>query len=85
MKMLDNSVEGNLGRLRDAVRRNALPLAILAAGIGWLLVSRMERPRGLAKRVRQRVGHNGGDFPATQYQATRKKLLTSEPMAGYGA
>lgn len=90
--MLDISLEGNLGRFRNAVRHNVLPIAILAAAIGWLLVSRMDSPRGLAKRVRtagrslrQRVDHNGDDFHANQYQVARKKLLTSEPMAGYGA
>jgi hypothetical protein len=90
--MLDISLEGNLGRLRNAVLRNALPIAILAAAIGFLLVSRMDSPRALANRVRtagrslrQLVDNNGDDFHATRYQVARKKLLTSEPMAGYGA
>jgi hypothetical protein len=91
-KMLDISLERNLGRFQNAVRRNAWPIAILAAAIGWILVSRMDSPRGLAKRVRtarrslrQRVDHNGDDLHTTQHQVARKKLLTSEPMAGYGA
>jgi hypothetical protein len=91
-KMLDISLEGNLGRFRNAVRRNAWPIAILTAAIGLLLVSRMDSPRELAKWVgtagrslRRRGDHNGGDFHATRYQVARKKLLTGEPMAGYGA
>jgi hypothetical protein len=90
--MLNISLEENLGRLPNAVRRSAWPIAILAVAIGLLLVSRMDSPRQLAKWVRsagrgfrQSVDHNGGDFHATRYQVARRKLLTSEPMAGYGA
>jgi hypothetical protein len=90
--MPDISLEGNLGRFQNIVRHNVLPIAILAAAIGWLLVTRMDAPRKLAKRVRtagrglrQRVDHTGDALDTTQYQVGRKKLLTSEPMAGYGA
>ena len=88
--MLDISLEGKLSRLPNAVRRNAWPIAILAVAIGFLLVSRVDSPRGLANRVRTagrglRQRADGDDFDATRYQGARKKLLTSEPMAGYGA
>jgi hypothetical protein len=85
-------MEGNLGRLQNGVRRNAWPIVILAVGIGLLLVSRLEGPRGLVERVRtggrslrQRVDHDGDEFHAIGHQVARKKLLTGEPMAGYGA
>ena len=90
--MLDSSLEGNLGRFQNIVRRNALPIAILAVAIGCVVVFRTDGSRELAKRVRmagrslwQRADNNGGDFHATRYQMARKKLQTSEPMAGYGA
>jgi hypothetical protein len=90
--MPDISLERNLGRFRNIVRHNVLPIAILAAAIGRLLVVRVDAPRGFAKRVRtvgrslrQRVADNGNALDATQYQVRRKKPLTGEPMAGYGA
>jgi hypothetical protein len=92
--MLDISLEGKLGRLRNALRHNVLPIAILAAAIGWLFVVRVVGPRGLAKWApgaarssRQRVDSTGDglDLDTVKYQVARKKLLSSEPMAGYGA
>jgi hypothetical protein len=91
-EMLDMSLKGNLGRLRNAARYNLLPITILAAAIGWLLVSRVNRPRGLAEQartagrsLRQWVDHTGDTLDTPKYQVARKKLLTGEPMAGYGA
>jgi hypothetical protein len=91
--MLDSSLKGKLDSFRNLVRQNVMPIAILAAAIGWLLVSRVDSPRGLATRVRtagrslrQRVDHIGEALDTNpQYQVPRKKVLTSEPMAGYGA
>jgi hypothetical protein len=104
--MPDTSLNGKLGRIGGAVRYSALPIAIVAAAIGWLLVTRAERPRELAKRVRtagegarQRLNYAGelarglGGYLVAEttarntaaQQGPRKKVLTDEPMAGYGA
>jgi hypothetical protein len=35
--------------------------------------------------LRQWVDHTGDTLDTPKYQVARKKLLTGEPMAGYGA
>jgi hypothetical protein len=62
--------------------RNALLLAAVAAGCGWLLYSRRldggELAEDAALRVRQLAGRR---TPPTR----PRKVSVEEPMAGYGA
>jgi hypothetical protein len=104
--MLEISPNGNFGRIGKAVRYNALPIAILAAAIGWFFVSRMERSRGVSKQartvargLRQGLDHAGelargfggrvmtraGPDDTVKHHGRQKKVVSDEPMAGYGA
>jgi hypothetical protein len=63
--------------------RNALLLAAVAAGCGWLLYSRRlngdELAEGAVGRARLRAGGRQPPHPRP------RKISVEEPMAGYGA
>jgi hypothetical protein len=104
--MLDTLLNWELDRMGSAARYKALPIAILATAIGWLIVSRMERPPEVTKRARtvgrrlhQRLEYAGelasgfrgrlktkaGAHDTPKSRGPRRKVVTDEPMAGYGA
>jgi hypothetical protein len=83
--MPDTLLSGN-------VVKKALPLALVAVGLGWLLYTQRAASAPLAKRARD-LGHSlrqqlDGAMPAlrqTPRPVVRRKLAVEEPMAGYGA
>ena len=82
----------NLRTFGNAARHNALPIAILAVAIGWVLASRVDawpelakRPRNAGQSLRQRIDRTGNTLDLAKYQARRKSLAIGEPMAGWGA
>ncbi len=53
--MLRNSMNGNLGQVGDTLRANPIPLALIAGGLGWLLLAR-SGSRPIDAISRSRVG-----------------------------
>ena len=44
--MLRGSMDGNFEQVGETLRANPIPLALIGAGIGWLLLSRSGGTRG---------------------------------------
>ncbi|HZS82505.1 MAG TPA: DUF3618 domain-containing protein [Stellaceae bacterium] len=62
--MLRDSMNGDLGRLGERIRANPLPLALIGAGIGWLVLSETGGSRALGdatRSARQRLGRSVSD------------------------
>jgi hypothetical protein len=55
--MLRGSLDGNLDRVGETLRANPIPLALIGAGIGWLLLSHRD---GVAAAVQDTSDHAAG-------------------------
>jgi ElaB/YqjD/DUF883 family membrane-anchored ribosome-binding protein len=64
--MLRDSMNDDFGRIGERIRANPLPLALIGAGIGWLVLSQTggtravgEAARGVGRRVSDAAGRAG--------------------------
>lgn len=71
--MVRDSMDGNVGRIGQVVREHPVPLALIGAGVGWLLVSQSgaarratsrygERVRSTVSQAAGAVGERAGEF-----------------------
>jgi Protein of unknown function (DUF3618) len=57
--MLRDSMDGNFGRIGDTLRGNPIPLALIAGGLGWLLLTRTGGARAIGDMARSHGGAIG--------------------------
>ena len=61
--MLRQSIDGNLGPIADTFKENPIPLALIGAGIGWLMLTRSGNARPPGEVARQSLDR-GSDLAA---------------------
>jgi hypothetical protein len=87
--MLRGSMDGNFDRMGETLRANPIPLALIGAGIGWLLLSRGREAAdegGGAGSLAARVGHASSTAAEATYEYARPKIdATVERSARYAA
>jgi len=69
--MLRQSIDGNLGPIADTFKENPIPLALIGAGIGWLMLTRSGSARSPDEVARQT--HDRGADLAAQADAAASR------------
>jgi hypothetical protein len=95
--MMRDGMDGNMDRIGHVLRENPVPLALIGAGIGWLMLSRTGAGRKLGDaasevagtvgdRVRDAAGRAGEYAHAwTKHEETARDTTADIQSAGYGA
>lgn len=97
--MMRDGMSGDMGKVGRVLRENPLPLALIGAGIGWLMLAQTGTGRHLGdraadaagsvgERVRGLIGRGGERSYAhawTKREEAARHGGTEMPTAGYGA
>jgi len=85
--MLRGSVRGNLDtrRVREALRANPIPLALIGVGLGWLLLHNVPATRGTAHRYARRAREGVAEAAGTVTERVKDWTgRTREAAESYG-
>ena len=81
---MDRLLDGVNGQIGDIMRENPLPLALIGAGIGWLLLARARRPAADQPPVEEKSFRAAAPVPESSY-AAGSSYGPGEDLAGFAS